>query len=137
MLSSEGGGRRRLFSLLNTVYYLYFCSECLFIISLIRYSDADSCKLRNPCKNGATCATSAGQYSCQCPGNYEGKHCDEGISQYCIRCLPGVLRWLIWGSPAAFNNMITATHCEGANNKCKVKTIVQDNGCSFFIHAFA
>ena len=41
----------------------------------------------------------------------------------------------LWGSPDAFNNMITGAHCEGANNKCKVKTIIQDNGCMLFYHA--
>ena len=34
--------------------------------------------MRNPCKNGATCVNSVGGYSCQCPANYKGKHCDEG-----------------------------------------------------------
>ena len=42
------------------------------------------------------------------------------------------LRWLTTvygGSPDAFNNMITGAHCEGANNKCKIKTIIQHNLC--------
>ena len=38
----------------------------------------DECKVRNPCKNGATCVNSVGGYSCKCPANYKGKHCDEG-----------------------------------------------------------
>ena len=34
--------------------------------------------------------------------------------------------------------MITAVHCEGTNDKCKVKTIIiQDNGCLLFYHAVA
>ena len=50
------------------------------------------------------------------------------------------LRWLttvLWGSPDALNNMITNAHCEGANSKYKVKTIIQENGCFFFYHALA
>ena len=35
--------------------------------------------MRNPCKNGAKCVNSVGGYSCQCPANFKGKHCDEGI----------------------------------------------------------
>ena len=39
-------------------------------------------------------------------------------------------------APDAFkNNMTTGAHCEGANNKCKDKTITQDNGCLLFYHA--
>ena len=30
----------------------------------------------------------------------------------------------LWGSLDAFNNMITVAHCEGSNNKFKVKTII-------------
>ena len=41
----------------------------------------------------------------------------------------------LWGSPDAFNNLITAAHCEGPNNKCKAKTIIQDSGCMLFYHA--
>ena len=43
----------------------------------------------------------------------------------------------LWVSQDAFNNMITDARCEGANNKCKVKTIIQDNGCLLFYHALA
>ena len=43
--------------------------------------DVDECKVRNPCKNGAKCVNSVGGYSCQCPANYKGKHCDEGIGK--------------------------------------------------------
>ena len=39
-------------------------------------------------------------------------------------------------SPDAFN-IIMGAHCEGANNKCKVQTIIQDNGCLLFYHALA
>ena len=42
-------------------------------------SDVDECKVNNPCKNGATCVNSVGGYSCQCPANYKGQHCEEGI----------------------------------------------------------
>ena len=55
-----------------------------FYCSFIHYSDVDECKVSNPCKNGATCTNSVGGYSCQCPANYKGKHCDEGIIRYCI-----------------------------------------------------
>ena len=43
------------------------------------------------------------------------------------------------GSADVFNNMITGACCEGANNKCKVKTTIQDNGptCMLFYHALA
>ena len=47
------------------------------------------------------------------------------------------LRWVTTGSQDAFNNMITDARCEGANNKCKVQTIIQDNGCLLFYHALA
>ena len=40
--------------------------------------DVDECKVRNPCKNGAKCINSIGGFSCQCPANFKGKHCDEG-----------------------------------------------------------
>ena len=40
--------------------------------------DVDECKVRNPCMNGAKCINSIGGYSCQCPANFKGKHCDEG-----------------------------------------------------------
>ena len=43
----------------------------------------------------------------------------------------------LWGSPDDLNNMFTAAHCEGENNKFKVKTIIQDNGCMLFYHALA
>ena len=48
-----------------------------------------------------------------------------------------VAYYSLWGSPDAFNNMITGVHCEGANNKCKAKIIIQDNGCLLFYHALA
>ena len=41
------------------------------------------------------------------------------------------------GSPDAFNNMIAGAYCEGTNNICKVKTIIQDNGCLLFYHVLA
>ena len=46
------------------------------------FLDVNECKVRNPCKNGASCVNSVGGYSCQCPGNYKGKHCDEGENLY-------------------------------------------------------
>ena len=46
--------------------------------------DVDECKVRNPCKNGAKCVNSVGGYSCQCPANYKGKHCDEGNNMLTI-----------------------------------------------------
>ena len=57
-----------------------------------------------------------------------------GIQKYLLK----VAYYSLWGSSDAFNNMITAgAHCEGANNKCKVQTIIQDNGCMLFYHALA
>ena len=47
------------------------------------------------------------------------------------------LRWITTVYGGHHNNMITDAHCEGANNKCKVKTIIQDNGCLLFYHALA
>lgn len=40
--------------------------------------DVNECTVHRPCKNGATCVNTVGGYSCRCPANYKGKHCDEG-----------------------------------------------------------
>ena len=53
-----------------------------------------------------------------------------------VMFLKGGLLCSLWGSPDAFNNiMINGAHCEGANNRCNVKTIAQDNGCLLLYHA--
>ena len=44
------------------------------------------------------------------------------------------LRWLstVYGGHQMLSiYIITGAHCEGANNKCKDKTIIQDNKCYF------
>ena len=48
-----------------------------------------------------------------------------------------VASYSLWVSLDAFNNMITGVHCEGTNSKCKVKTIIQDNGCLLVYQALA
>ena len=61
----------------------------------------------------------------------------EVLSPYVIERRSKVAYYSLWGSSDAFNNMITGAHCEGANNKCKVQTIIQDIGCMLFYHALA
>ena len=63
---------RNALTVLLTLFYLSYHNLLFFCL------DVDECKVRNPCKNGATCKNSVGGYSCQCPSNYKGKHCDEG-----------------------------------------------------------
>lgn len=42
-------------------------------------SDVDECTLpSSPCKNGAECTNSLGEYSCQCSAGWTGADCDIG-----------------------------------------------------------
>ena len=63
--------------------------------------DVDECKVRNPCKNGAKCVNSVGGYSCRCPANYKGNHCDEGIVK--MNCPLSVLFCLSMDENAVHN----------------------------------
>ena len=60
------------------------------------------------------------------------------LEVYEVKKISSQLRWLtpVYGGLQMLST-ITGAHCEGANNKCKVKNIIQDNGCMFFYHALA
>ena len=52
-------------------------------------SDIDECK-SNPCKNGAQCTNTPGDYTCKCVGGwFTGKNCDQGnfATIVCLRML--------------------------------------------------
>ena len=41
------------------------------------FSDVDECAA-NPCKNGAKCTNTHGDYKCTCDNRFTGKNCDQG-----------------------------------------------------------
>ena len=53
--------------------------NCQFSISLIYYLliDIDLCS-PNPCHNGGTCTDKGNDFSCDCPGGYNGDTCGTG-----------------------------------------------------------
>ena len=55
---------------------------------------SDTCKVRNPCKNGATCKPDGDDTTCQCPPNYQGENCDQGrhrIKVIQLQCFTNVI----------------------------------------------
>ena len=55
---------------------------------LINAIFSDTCKVRNPCKNGATCKPDGDGATCQCPPNYQGENCDQGRHRIKVIQLP-------------------------------------------------
>ncbi|CAH3141405.1 unnamed protein product [Porites lobata] len=50
----------------------------------------DECKVSRPCKNGATCVSSLGGYTCQCVPGFQGKNCEQDVNECITRpCLNG------------------------------------------------
>ena len=48
--------------------------------------DIDEC-LSSPCQNGATCVQGDNNYTCSCPGGFQGRNCEENIDDCLgIRC---------------------------------------------------
>ena len=43
------------------------------------FVDVNECA-KNPCKNGATCTNTHGNYKCTCDRRFTGKNCDQGLS---------------------------------------------------------
>ena len=41
------------------------------------FSDVNECSA-NPCKNGAKCTNTHGDYKCACDNRFTGKNCDQG-----------------------------------------------------------
>ena len=57
------------------VYSGFLSVNCLFVCFF--YSDVDECA-KNPCKNGAKCTNTHGDYKCTCSSAFTGKNCDVG-----------------------------------------------------------
>ncbi len=45
--------------------------------SILIISDVNEC-LHSPCENGGSCENGIGSYSCLCPVQWSGMHCDKG-----------------------------------------------------------
>lgn len=52
------------------------CRCCAQQRDAIYFAGVDYC-LSDPCKNRAICVNTPTDYTCQCPGGYEGKACDS------------------------------------------------------------
>lgn len=66
-----------------------FKIQALYFVRLSFHVDVNECTVHKPCKNGGTCINSVGGYSCKCPNNFKGKHCDEGTFMYCLDLAQG------------------------------------------------
>lgn len=71
-----------------TKIWQYWSMLQLYWSILINAIFSDTCKVRNPCKNGATCKPDGDGTTCQCPPNYQGENCDQGRHRITVIQLP-------------------------------------------------
>lgn len=52
------------------------------MLSCVLPADVNECEAE-PCKNGGICTDLVANYSCECPGEFMGRNCQQ--SKYCHR----------------------------------------------------
>ncbi|CAH3172036.1 unnamed protein product [Porites lobata] len=102
------------------VYHLGRTPGCSF-----RYcgnNGHDTCKVRNPCKNGATCKPDGDDTTCQCPPNYQGEDCDQDVNECANNpCKNGAKCTNTRGSyTCTCDSRFTGKNCDQDVNECKV-----------------
>lgn len=62
-------------------YYFYNLSLLILTLPCVLPADVNECEAE-PCKNGGICTDLVANYSCECPGEFMGRNCQQ--SKYCM-----------------------------------------------------
>ena len=97
------------------------------------YRNIDPCKANKPCKNGATCVNSSGDYRCICKTGYQGRNCEQG-DNIIIRSLIDILTMLSFMLDVVLNTIISYyLFCFFSGNKL----VVQYSTIKMWFHGIA